>query len=98
MPCSFTAAIHHIHEGDLNSRAIDTPDGKRPYMELMPWMVTATLTGCPATVAPIGNTPAGLPVGIQIMGPFLEDATPIEFAALLSSELGGFKVPPGYSG
>jgi amidase len=96
MPCSFTAAFHHIHEGDAGSRILDTPDGKRPYMQLMPWMVTATLTGCPATVAPIGQTSTGLPVGIQIMGPFWEDATPIEFATLLSGELGGFKAPPAY--
>jgi hypothetical protein len=30
------------------------------------------------------------------MGPFWEDATPIEFAALLIDEIGGFKAPPGY--
>jgi amidase len=96
MPCSFTVAFHHNHEGDLNSRSLDTPDGKRPYMQLMPWMVTATLTGCPATAAPIGQSLSGLPVGIQIIGPFWEDATPIEFAALLSDEIGGFKAPPGY--
>jgi len=71
MPCSFTVAFHHNHEEDLNSRTLDTPDGKRPYMQLMPWMVTATLTGCPATAAPIGQSLSGLPVGIQIMGPFL---------------------------
>jgi amidase len=96
MPCSFTVAFHHNH-ADFNSRMLDTPDGKRPYMQLMPWMVTATLTGCPATVAPIGQTSAGLPVGMQIIGPFWEDATPIEFATLLSREIGGFKAPPGYS-
>jgi len=63
----------------------------------MPWMVTATLTGCPATVAPIGESSSGLPVGIQIMGPFWEDATSIEFATHLSEEIAGFKAPPGYS-
>jgi len=61
MPSSFTPAFHHMHEADFNSRMIDTPDGKKPYMQLMPWMVTASLTGCPATVAPIGQTSAGLP-------------------------------------
>lgn len=96
MPSSFTVAIHHQHQGDLFTRSIDTPDGMRPYIQLLPWMVTATLTGCPATVAPIGLTQAGLPVGIQIMGPFWEDATPIEFAALLAGEIGGFRAPRGY--
>jgi len=96
MPAGFTTAIHHDHQGDMTTRSIDTSDGKRPYMQLMPWMVTATLTGCPATVAPVGLTAAGLPVGIQILGPFWEDATPIEFAALLEQEIGGFKAPPGF--
>lgn len=96
MPVAFTPAFRHDHGGDMNSRVIDTPEGKRPYLQLMPWMVTATLTGCPATVAPIGQTAGGLPVGIQIMAPFWEDGTSIEFAQLLAKELGGFKVPPGY--
>ena len=98
MPAGFTVAMQHDHQGDMTTRWIDTPDGKRPYMQLMPWMVTATLTGCPATVAPVGLTQAGLPVGIQILGPFGEDATPIEFAALLQREIGGFQAPPGYQG
>jgi amidase len=35
-------------------------------------------------------------MGIQIMGPFWEDATPITFADLLSREVGGFVASPGY--
>lgn len=96
MPASFTVAFHHDHKGTILSRVLDTPDGKRPYVQLLPWMITATLTGCPATAAPIGESSSGLPIGIQIMGPFWEDATPIEFAALLAQEIGGFKAPPGY--
>ncbi len=96
MPAGFTTAIHHDHVGDFTTRTIDTPDGKRPYMQLMPWMVTATLTGCPATVVPAGLSAAGLPVGIQIAGPYWEDGSPIEFAILLGELIGGFKAPPGY--
>jgi amidase len=96
MPTAFTVAIHHDHQGDVTTRMIDTPDGKRPYLQLMPWVVTASLTGCPATIAPVGLTQAGLPVGIQILGPFWEDATSIEFAVLLDREIGGFQAPPGY--
>jgi Asp-tRNA(Asn)/Glu-tRNA(Gln) amidotransferase A subunit family amidase len=43
----------------------------------------ATLTGLPATTAPVGITRADVPVGIQIMGPYLEDATPIDIAGWL---------------
>ncbi len=98
MPAAFTVAIHHDHQGNLMTRFIETPDGKRPYLQLMPWMVTATLTGCPATVAPAGLSPTGLPVGIQILAPFWEDGTSIEFAALLEREIGGFRPPAAYRG
>ncbi len=95
-PVAFTPAFAHDHSPNMGARVIDTADGKRPYMEMLNWIATPTLTGCPATAAPIGRTAAGLPVGLQIMGPYWEDATPIEFAALLADEIGGFEAPPGY--
>jgi amidase len=50
----------------------------------------------PATVAPVGQTAAGLPAGIQIIAPMWEDGTSIEFAALLSEVVGGFTAPPAF--
>jgi amidase len=35
-------------------------------------------------------------MGLQVIGPYLEDRTPLRFAALLAGELGGFTRPPGY--
>ena len=58
-------------------------------------MSIAILTGLPATAAPVSKTPQGLPVDIQILGPYLEDATPIRLATLLARENGGFTPPPG---
>jgi amidase len=56
----------------------------------------ATLTGQPATAFPVGLTRAGLPIGLQAVGPYLEDHTPIRFATLVEQEFGGFRPPPGY--
>lgn len=58
----------------------------------------ATLSGQPATAFPVGLTRRGLPIGLQAIGPYLEDRTPIHFAALLGQEFGGFQPPPGYDG
>ena len=66
-------------------------------MDLLKYITPATLTGCPATTAPAGLSKSGLPVGLQIVGPYLEDATPIKFAELLAREIGGFQAPPGYA-
>ena len=54
------------------------------------------LSGLPATVFPVGQTRSGLPIGLQALGPYLEDRTSIRFAALVGQEFGGFRAPPGY--
>ena len=95
-PVAFTPAFPHDHSEPQDQRTILTSTGARRYMDLLNWMSPPTLTGCPATVAPVGHTETGLPVGIQIMGPYWEDATPITFADLLSREVGGLASPPGY--
>jgi amidase len=97
-PVSFCVAFPHDHSLPQDKRVITTEDGPRRYMDMINWISIPTLTGCPAAVAPVGLTKGGLPVGIQIMGPYWEDATPLTFAALLAKEIGGFKPPPGYSG
>jgi len=45
-------------------------------------------------VAPIGRTESGLPIGVQVIGGFLEDRTTIAFAGLIEREFGGFVPPP----
>ena len=44
----------------------------------------------------MGRAKEGLPIGVQAIGPFLEDLTPIRFAALLAREIGAFTKPEGY--
>jgi amidase len=96
MPASFVAAFPHDHSEPQVSRRLVTSDGPRPYLDLMFWNAFATLAGLPSTAAPVGRTDQGLPVGVQIVGPYLEDATPIDFADRLASLIGGFVPPPGY--
>ncbi|TMA67446.1 MAG: amidase, partial [Deltaproteobacteria bacterium] len=57
----------------------------------------ATLAGQPATAFPLGLTRAGLPIGLQAIGPYLEDRTPIRFAGLVAREIGGFTPPPRFA-
>ncbi|MBL8217154.1 MAG: hypothetical protein JNK87_40915 [Bryobacterales bacterium] len=95
-PTMFTTAIRH-DTTPVAERQVTLADGSRhSFWNLVTYICPATLTGCPATTAPAGLTKSGLPVGLQIMGPYLEDATPIEFARLLANEIGGFQAPAGY--
>lgn len=57
----------------------------------------ANLTGNPSTAFPVGFTRSHLPIGLQAIGPYLEDRTSIRFAACLARELGGYLPPPGYA-
>ena len=97
-PVAFTTAFEHDHSEPNDKRKIATVHGPRDYDDMLSWIAPATLTGCPATIAPVGRGERGLPIGLQIMGPYWEDATPIVFAKLLAQVQGGFVAPPGYEG
>ncbi|MDE3108503.1 MAG: amidase [Acidobacteriota bacterium] len=96
-PVAFTVAFPHDHSEPQSARRIATAAGPRKYSEVLNWMFAASLSGCPATVAPVGRAESGLPVGIQIMGPIWEDATPLAFADALALEFGGYSPPPGFA-
>ena len=92
-PASFTPPFPHDPR-PLEARTIATPEGERPYGSLAFWMAHASLPGLPAVAAPVGRTPAGLPVGAQVLGPLFEDDTAITFAGLLGEVTGGYQPPP----
>jgi amidase len=91
-------AFPHDNLGDREKRSIDIDGKPFSYTLLIAWATLATPAGLPATVAPIGRSPSGLPIGAQIIGPFLEDRTTIAFAGLIEREFGGFVAPPGFGG
>jgi amidase len=94
-PAMPTTAFSHNHS-PLWTRQIDVDDKKVPYYDQIAWSTVATLTGLPATVAPIGHDASGLPIGVQIIGGYLEDRTTIAFAGLIEREFGGFTPPPDF--
>ncbi|HJQ82988.1 MAG TPA: amidase [Candidatus Binatia bacterium] len=91
-----TAAIPHDQSQPLDQRTITVNGRPRPYLDQIAWAGLIGMAWLPATMAPAGRTKEGLPVGVQIVGPYLEDRTPIEFARLLADVAGGFTPPPGY--
>jgi len=95
MPVDFVPAFAHDHSPDWSARVLKTAEGPRRYDDQFFWVSFAVMTGLPATVTPVGFTEDGLPVGVQILGPWLEDATPIFVAQALEQEF-GFQVPPGF--
>jgi amidase len=95
-PVASSAAFPHDHAGERHERMI-TVNGKRvPCVDQLFWAGYGGMAYLPATVAPAGLTPAGLPVGVQIIGPQYGDRTCIEFARLLEREFQPFVPPPDY--
>ena len=95
-PASPVTAIEHDHEGDVFTRTMQVNGTTRPYADQVAWAGVIGMAYLPATVAPAGRSPAGLPVGVQIVGPYLEDRTTLDFARRLAEVAGGFEAPPGW--
>ena len=94
-PIMPTVAFPHDHT-EMVTRRIAIDNTTVPYIDQVMWAGVATLTGLPATAMPIGRSTGGLPIGMQCIGPYLEDRTPLQFSALAEREFGGFVPPPGY--
>ena len=101
-PVMPTVAYPHDHRGEDAPNAIEVGEARtmlvngqpRPYFDGLQWPSVATVANLPATAVPTGRLVDGLPVGVQLIGPYLEDRTPLRFAQLIERELGGFRPPP----
>jgi amidase len=65
-----------------------------PYMNGLQWPGLVTVANLPATAIPTGRFIEGMPMGLQVVGPFLEDRTTLRFARAAEQALGGFVPPP----
>jgi amidase len=93
-PAMPTPAFPHDHSPDQWGRRITIDGGLYDYPDQLVWAGIATTPGLPATVAPIGQSDEGLPIGAQLIGPMFEDHTPIRFAELIETEFRSFTAPP----
>ena len=95
LPVTPTAALRHDHSRPPTTRTVEVNGETRPYFDGIKWMGLTGVSWLPATVVPIGQID-GLPVGVQIAGPFLEDRTTLAVARFLQEALGGFQRPDGF--
>jgi amidase len=93
MPCP---AIPHDHSEPMASRQVNFAGREWPYWDAVTWMALAGACYLPATVVPVGVTSSGLPVGIQIVGPYLHDFTTIDVGRYLTELTGGCPRPAGF--
>ncbi len=96
-PVTPTPAFPHDHAPDQNARVLKINGAPHSYFDNLIWPGLATLPGLPATALPIGLSAEGLPIGAQIIGPWLEDRTPLHLARLIERQFGGFAPPPNFA-
>ncbi|HEX4864877.1 MAG TPA: amidase family protein [Acidimicrobiales bacterium] len=94
-PVTPMAAFPHDQSGSIVDRSVIINGHPRPHIATLAWTGLVGVVYLPSTVVPVGFTPGGLPVGIQVVGPYLEDRTPLFVAAELEALLGGYTPPPG---
>jgi amidase len=95
-PAAASVAFPHDHAGERHERTIPVNGRQVPTTDQLFWAGYSGVAFLPSTVAPAGFSRAGLPIGVQIVGPQYGDQTCIALARLLEREFQGFVPPPGY--
>ncbi len=96
-PAISTPALPHMQQGETWARRVTIDRQEIPYNNMLFWPGLTCGFHLPASVAPIGLSKAGLPIGVQIVGPMYGDRTTIHMAKLLEKAWRGFVPPSGWA-
>jgi amidase len=93
-PVMPTAAFPHDTERSIEQRVLDVDGTPVSHLVAMAWCGAVGSVLLPVVTLPTGPTPQGLPVGVQVIGPYLSDRRLIRMAELIDEAAGpGFVVP-----
>jgi amidase len=93
-PVMPTAAFPHDVERSIVERVIDVDGTSVSHLVAMAWCGSVGSVLLPVVTLPTGLTPGGLPVGVQVIGPYLSDARLLRAAELIDAAAGpGFAAP-----
>ncbi|MDQ1424211.1 MAG: amidase [Acidimicrobiaceae bacterium] len=93
-PVTPTPPFPHNQEGDLFGRTLTINGEERSYLENVSWTGLIGIVGLPSAVPPLPRTTDGLPVGVQVVTPFLHDRSAVRLAGLIADASGGGYEPP----
>jgi Asp-tRNA(Asn)/Glu-tRNA(Gln) amidotransferase A subunit family amidase len=84
---SIPAFRHGERSWDIDGQSVQ-------YLDAWSYCEWFNLLGFPAAVVPVGTSPEGLPIGVQIVGRPWEEELVLEIAAVIEKACGGFRPPP----
>jgi amidase len=94
-PVMPSAAFPHDTDRPLTDRVLDIDGAAVPHLIAMAWCGAVGSVLLPVVTLPTGLNASGLPVGVQVIGPFLSDLRLLRMAAVLDAAGGrGFAPPP----
>ena len=93
MPVTPVTAFPHDHSQPFGARILDVDGKPTRYPTMLGWIALATALHLPSLAVQAGRTKAGMPVGVQIVGPWNGEARLFDFAGAVEESLGGFSPP-----
>jgi amidase len=84
--CAVPAFRHGEREWSVDGQTVS-------YLDAMRYTQWFNLFAAPAAVVPVGRSPEGLPIGVQIAGRPFEDEAVLAVAACVEREF-GYQTPP----
>jgi Asp-tRNA(Asn)/Glu-tRNA(Gln) amidotransferase A subunit family amidase len=84
--CAIPAFRHGERSWDVDGQRLN-------YLDAMRYSQWFNLLGAPAAVVPVGSSPEGLPIGVQIAGRPFEDERVLGIAAAVEANF-GYQPPP----
>lgn len=85
--CAIPAFKHGERNWTIAGREVE-------YLKAMSYSQWFNLLGNPAAVVPVGKSPEGLPIGVQIVGRPWDEEAVLGVAAKIEEACGGFRRPP----
>jgi len=85
--CAVPAFRHGEREWSIHGQRVE-------YLKAMSYSQWFNLLGMPAAVVPVGKSPEGLPIGVQVAGRPWEEEAVLAVAAKIEDACGGFRHPP----
>jgi amidase len=93
-PVMPTAAFPHDTDVPMGQRVLDIDGVSLPHFLGLAWCGAIGAALLPVVTLPVGPTAAGLPAGVQVVGPFLSDLRLLRIAEILDAAAGPGFVPP----
>jgi amidase len=91
MPVTFVPPFPHLQEGSFADRMLEVDGETVRYNNLLNWIAPASALHAPSIAVPAGRTSKGLPVGVQLVGPWNGEDRLFDFGFALEEALGGFQ-------